>query len=1649
MSSNKKIPIKKIEIYLLNLLNKFVKYNKEGLNEKIVIKKKDAIAFIDLINNKYKINISYFNFVKNSTLNNLVLQVKEAIVGKVILKTDKSFSLIKKTSIKKHYKLSHAQKRMFVLYKLQPESSFYNMSYVREISGELNIGILQKAINRIIERHESFRTNFQEMGGEPVQIIKDSYQLKTTNYELNKIKDKTKKREKEKKIIEQEIKTPFNLETDALIRVAVIKHTKNKHTLIISMHHIISDGWSIGLFYKELFTIYNALLKNNKQTEFNLPKLDIQYKDYAEWEQSKANLQRLKKQERFWLKELKGELPVLNLLTDKSRPPIQTYNGSTENILLDKETAEKLNKLAKENNTTLFVLLFTIFNVFLHRITGQDDLIVGTPSTDRNYKEIENNIGLFVNTLAIRSKIKKDQTFNELLNITKNNFLKVLDNKDYPFEHLVEKINPERDMSRNPLFNVLFQIFQLKNRNRDKENTLKQNTFSGAKMKFRSSTENITKFDITMRAIETRNNEMILNCEYNTDLFEKETIERFLNIYLNLTKDVVKGQEIKIVELNITSKEERNKLIYKFNDTKADYPRNKTIHELFEAQVKRTPNNIAVEFENKKLTYKELNKRANQLAHFLRNEKKVKRNEVIGLMVERSFKMIIGILGIIKAGGVYLSIDPETPRKRIEYILKNSKAEFILSDDISRRSIESKVVDINDKKIKKEGETNLNNINKANDLIYVIYTSGSTGEPKGVMIEHQNVSNFIFGIKKEMKFTKNDKILFTNDITFDMSVFETLLPLVIGMNIFIQKKNKNKDYDLLGDIISKNNITILKMTPSKLRMIINYKNSKDNLKNVRKIIIGGEKLTEDILFRVRSISSAEIYDMYGPTETTVYSVFGKLNRKTEKIELSKLISNTQIYILNQDKKLQAIKVPGELYISGDGLARGYINDPKKTKEVFLPHPFIKNKRIYKTGDLAKMYQDGNIEILGRIDHQIKIRGYRIEPGEIEISIKKIDNIKDAIVIKHNDGLVAYYTTENTSIDLVRDKSKIDISKIKEKLKEELPEYMIPAIFMHLKEMPLNQNGKLDRKNLPKPTEKDLDKNKYIEPKTDTEKKIAKIWQEVLSVKKIGLNDHFFNLGGHSLRTIQVLVRINKIFSIDLSLRELFLYPVLCELANIINISLQKQNNNILKQCGGEPITEISEFFETNLDIFDNKKILIKCGNIQKDLFIDTIKEVQNNFKNILINYFSSNKKYLYSKNNLEKKEILIKLSKVEDRYNLDISYSNKNLSRKEVHKILAKLQYIYNLKLIDYDYEFIRKKDPEEKMYTPKVKNEGSYGCTYPLIYAKLKWLNPETIYYRSLMPALELCCVPRIFVKNNREITDQIPPSMDIGYENVLKTLKIDIEKKNFNNFKSAKKYFQEKGKLREPMILFGSAFYLFYTRFYHDNNHKNHNIPVLFFSGFKKEIIAHSAHLYFFGKIKTRDFWEYWEGYKYFEINNISKIIPHSHSLLEEALLRTLVEYFKNRTIKSTGKFVFKVYIGQQVFTFYQEMIQRSIDNKSASPDIVILDMIKRVERPAIFLRDLLTDLNLKDKNFTKSLINIEDIIEKWEKLFFDMSEITRKQNIFFESRVSSFPDKNLYKLKLFTISQKKYLLKKVKEIQIIYDNYMLELKKQVYKK
>jgi len=1042
---------------------------------------------------------------------------------------------------REYYPLSSAQKRLFILEQMKksPDTS-YNIPGVYTVEGFVDVERLDAAFRRLVERHEALRTSFEIVDGIPVQKIN-----KIQNFKVNYSKAVGRSLDE---MVEGFVK-PFDLSQAPLLRVELVELQSDRHVLLFDTHHIVADGVSIGILVRDFAAIYEGR---------EIPEINVQYKDFAEWQDKLFNEEFVKKQEAYWLQTYDGEIPILNLPLDNPRPAVQSFKGARVYFEIDGGLYHSLKEYAVKTGTTLYMLLLAAYNVLLFRYTGQEHIIIGSPTAGRRHADLENVVGMFVNTLAMSNRLQGEKAFKEFLSEVKENALQAYENQDYQFEALVDKLDIKRDLSRNPLFDTMFAL----------QNIHDQEVESGTLKFVTHRFENrISKFDITLQAFE-KEKEMDFYIEYCTDIFKEDTIRRMAVHFENILRVVSAGAGVKISMIDMMSAEERSRLLFEFNQTCTKYPINTAIHRLFEEQVEKTPDKIAVVFGNESLTYRELNEKANKLARLL-VEKGVKSDDIVGILVKRSPDMMTGILGVLKSGGAYLPIDPQYPEERIKYMLEDSGADVLLVQGTLSDSVSFKGEKINVDRVPDRFDgTNLEERCASGHLAYVIYTSGSTGKPKGVMIEHRAVGNFIKGVTGVIDFSPDCTILCLTTISFDIFVLETLLPLSRGLKVVIASEEQQINSQLLGEAIIKNGIDLLQMTPSRMRLLMSGTDISTCLKNVKAIMIGGEAFPENLLKELQGLTKARIYNMYGPTETTVWSTIGELT-KADKVEIGKPIANTRIYIVDDGRLVHAGGI-GELCIAGDGLSRGYINRPELNEEKFVPDPYSPGQRMYKTGDMARWLNDGKIELFGRIDSQVKIRGYRIELGEIEKHLMVHDEINDCVVLLSGDQpeekfLTAYYVAER----------EIPVSEIRTRLAGGLPDYMIPQVYVHLVKLPVLPNGKIDKKALPEPgTSRPKINTEYSAPETEVERTLVHIWQEVLNRELIGINDNFFELGGNSLLLVKMHSMVGRHYPGKLNVGEVFAYPTISSLAKFIKESTLKTE----LQIPVVPVEFPSEYF---------------------------------------------------------------------------------------------------------------------------------------------------------------------------------------------------------------------------------------------------------------------------------------------------------------------------------------------------------------------------------------------------------------------------------------------------------------------------------------
>ncbi|MEC0952365.1 amino acid adenylation domain-containing protein, partial [Bacillus velezensis] len=907
---------------------------------------------------------------------------------------------------------------------------------------------------------------------------------------------------------------------------ALVKESDKRHLLLTDMHHIISDGVSVNTLIKEFGELYAGR---------SLAPMRLQYKDYAVWQRSFQEKEGYQKQEAYWLKRLEGELPMLELPADKPRPAVRSFAGGSVSCTLDAETASGLHRIARDHGSTLYMVLLAAYNTLLARLSGQEDIIVGSPIAGRPHKDLEPILGMFVNTLAIRTEPKGDKRFTDYLAEVRQAALEAYEHQDYPFEELVERLGVQRDTSRNPLFDVMFVL-----QNMERE-SLVLNKLHLAQAA--DTSHKTAKFDATLYASEGSDGSISFDFEFNTDIYQKQTIEKWLSYFTRILTKVIENQAIPLGDIHVLDNAETNRVIYQFNQTKSNYPRHETISRLFERQAKETPDARAVVYDGQILTYHELNERANRIAAALRSNG-VGPESVVALLTGRTTELASGILGILKAGGAYLPIGDDVPRERAEWMLKDCKAEILLqSDKLDGLPLTGKRLFIEDIQTKAGlSSENPEPLGGPESLAYMIYTSGSTGAPKGVMIEQRSVIRLVKN-SNYIDFTPEDRLLFTSSLGFDVTTFEIFGPLLNGASLYVSDQETYLDSDVLETFIQQNGITTLWLTSS----LFNHLSEQNEhvFSGLSRLIIGGEALSPSHVNRVRNaLPHLSVWNGYGPTENTTFSTCFLIEQSYDhSIPIGRPVGNSTAYIINGRGTPQPIGVIGELCTGGDGVARGYFGRPELTEEKFVPNPFVPGERMYRTGDLARWLPDGTIEYAGRMDDQVKIRGYRVELGEIEAALRSLDGVKEAAVSVRtgqsgNKELIAYMSLQ----------TDMDTEKVRSSLSKQLPNYMVPAYMMELEKLPLTPNGKLDRKNLPEP-ELAL-QTAYTAPRNELEEQLSVIWQEVLGAKQVGIEDSFFELGGDSIKALQVSARLGR-YGWKMTASDLFRHPSIKELAPLI------------------------------------------------------------------------------------------------------------------------------------------------------------------------------------------------------------------------------------------------------------------------------------------------------------------------------------------------------------------------------------------------------------------------------------------------------------------------------------------------------------------
>jgi amino acid adenylation domain-containing protein len=1041
--------------------------------------------------------------------------------------------------------LSFPQERLWFLDLFESGSVEYNIAAVRRFSGNLVIQALEDSFTEIIRRHASLRTTFPALDGQPFQSIASPKPFRLTVVELSALPEE-KKRTEVARLAKQEALHPFDLTRGPLLRAILLRLNEDEHVLSLTVHHIVSDRWSMEVLFWELGVLYSAFSENRASPLSELP---IQYADLAAWQRQWLQGEILERQLAYWKQQLAHIPHLLELPFDRPRPTIQTHRGAHQFATFPISLAQALNELSRREQVTLFMTLLAGFQTLLFRYSGQEDIVIGSPTANRTRTETENLIGFFINMLVLRADLSGNPTFRELLQRVQTSALSAYEHQDIPFEKLVAELRPARLMSQSPLFQVVFHLRNVPERTAE---------FSNLQMEVLKYDSGTAQLDLGFSLRETADG-LEVEVEYNTDLFDAGTIERMLGHFQTLLEGVAANPEQRISELPLLTEAEKHQLLVEWNDTKTDYPKDKCIHELFETQVERTPDAIALAFEDQQLTYHELNNRANQLAHYLQTLG-VGPAVLVGICVERSMEMIVGLLGILKAGGAYVPLDPTYPKERLGFMLEDTHVGIVLTDIVSLTSLpptSARVIclDRDWEEVAREPQVNRISQSRADSLAYVIYTSGSTGQPKGVAVSHRAVNRLVMNTDYA-QVTPSQVMAQVSNVSFDAATFEIWGALLNGARLVLIAKDTLLSPRSLLTAVERHRITTLFLTTALFNQMVEQIPAA--LGRLRHLLFGGEAVDPRVVKKLlHKGPPRRLLHVYGPTETTTFAswyLVKAVAADATTVPIGRPIGGTDIYILDKYLAPVPIGVPGELHIGGDGLARGYLNRPELTREKFIANPFSADptSRLYKTGDVARYLPDGNIEFLGRINDQVKLRGHRIELGEIEMVLGQHRAIQNSVAVVRegtsgDKRLVAYV--------VARPEGMFDAADVRKYLKQKLPKYMIPSAVVLLDELPLTANGKVDRNVLPAP-DRDRPELEYVYQagRTPIEDTLAGIWAEVLKVDKIGIYDNFFDLGGHSLLATQIVSRIRNVFSIELPLRHLFESPTVAEIAVIVTES---------------------------------------------------------------------------------------------------------------------------------------------------------------------------------------------------------------------------------------------------------------------------------------------------------------------------------------------------------------------------------------------------------------------------------------------------------------------------------------------------------------
>ena len=1027
---------------------------------------------------------------------------------------------------------SLAQQRLWFLEQFDQDSTAYNMPFGLRFRGVLDQDALRRGFQEVIRRHEILRTRLINVNGVPKGTVQPASDW---NLEVRSLLETPAlQREDElKRIVDEEVRRKFDLTRDVLARACLVELGAEDHALIVTIHHIAADGQSVAIFTSELTHLYDAFHSGQVSP---LPDLSLQYSDYADWHRQLVDNGVFESELLYWRKQLGGPLPVTEIPTDRPRHATMTYRGAVGRQMLDADIHQALRGFATAGKTSTFVVLMAALKILLFRYTSQSDVIVGSATAGRGRKELEGIMGLFINNLVLRTDLSGQPTGEDVIARVRDTVLNAFANENVTLDRLLDVLKPDRELNRSPLFQVMFILHN------GSKTWPKLPGLTIEPLDFDPGT---SRYDFTIEAFEDEDHKLQLVWQYNTDLFDSSTIERMQQSYVQILEQLMAQPQLPISKFQVLSPAEQRRLVAPVESTV--YP-DLCIHEWFAQQAERTPGATAVVCGGQQLSYREVQEHANRLANRLR-AMGVGPGVIAALCLNRSVNMVVAVLAVLTAGGAYVPLDPEYPSERLEYMLSDSGARVLVTEEsllnlLPTLPLPSVCLDRDRSSLRMEHSTAPATGALPNHLAYVIYTSGSTGKPKGVEVAHRSVVNLLAFMQRQLGVGPQDRLLAVTTLSFDIAGLELFLPLVCGAQVILATRDAVWNGATLADLIQQSGATMMQATPVTWRLLLDagWAGSPDF-----KILCGGEALPLELAKRLLA-TGGELWNLYGPTETTIWSTVHRMDDCGGLVPIGKPIANTEAFVLDANRELTPVGVAGELYLGGDGLARGYLGRAELTAEKFVTHPFRPGDRLYRTGDLVRWLADGNLEYLGRLDHQLKLRGYRIELGEIEVALEQQPDIQQAAVVLHLDTLgeqrlTAYLVT--------RGDASIDPSALREALSHKLPSYMVPSALVRLNELPLTPNKKVDRKTLAaRPFEVPVS-SVYVPPRTNAEQKVAAIWQELLRTERIGVSDNFFDLGGYSLLVVQLQSRLLQQFQKELSLVELFQHPTVASQASLI------------------------------------------------------------------------------------------------------------------------------------------------------------------------------------------------------------------------------------------------------------------------------------------------------------------------------------------------------------------------------------------------------------------------------------------------------------------------------------------------------------------